>query len=357
MFMNFKLLMAVVVVGCVTYLTVPLAGPVMWQKFKDPVELTPFSGAYVGSEHTMQTTFAMQKTAIANGVFCYNDIVWDKKLGHDVTKTVGPTVSDSKSCQALTSVKRHPGHEVGFTADYGFLERAAEKTKMAMADDRLETIRLFEEDDVTAADNGDEARNTNKDGDLLDKSNAAYDSWLPGTESKWSMLFRTNNCGWMATTQEAGTKQSRCKTAKRTHRGLVIMYFLYLLSAAFHTYAPPKVRPGLPFYVHTFFTLVSWVLLLTLVVSHVPDKYDYYGGNEISDTADAKVALSEKSVWNKTETEWVPATLAIAIIALLIQFADLAMTGWSKYTGRDYKPAMAAVYSNPMFEYASGGMQ
>jgi hypothetical protein len=265
----------------------------------------------------------------------------------------------------LATTGRHPDLEVGFTADYGVLERSKIETKFYAVGDAVTTDLM--QADAAAAKRATQFTNSissimhdqrTDSGDDNHVGLDATDGMLPGEKGKWSQLFRTSNCAWMETTQvnEASTKKSRCKAAKRSHRALIIMYFCYLLSAAFHAYAPVKIRAGLPFYVHTLFTLVSWTLLLTLVISHTPSKYDYYGAPSTStdrDNADTTAANQHNAI----ETEWVPATLAICIVVLLIQFGDLAMTAYSKYTGKEYKPAMASVYNNAMFSYAGYSTQ
>lgn len=154
---------------------------------------------------------------------------------------------------------------------------------------------------------------------------------------KAEMILLDHDCHDVADSLTAKDKKkirSRCHTAKRTHRAVGIMFFLYLLGAVMHTYASPNAQFSAPMWLHLALLLTSWSLLLALLTSHAPMKLH---------VGDAEY-----------ETEYNVFTLIVAIVAIAIQFGDLAMTGYAFYSGAEYTPAMASLYRNPMFGHMGG---
>lgn len=428
MFMNIKLAMAVLVTSSVVYLTVPIAGPVIWQEFDEDVFLLPHSPstmfgnpevtdglhqAAMGALLRTGTDISLAEGTTKGLVASLNKALNTDQINGEVVAgqlqavlgfltnaglfhhgwTQGPIKStfqgffggenakivDDNPDSILKDKNTAPQPRtyaaetsVGFTADYGIVERADEEIPIVShpTADQMQAMIKAEQ-------------GCKVDGDC--SITGAPTKWLERIskslnqtteKAKFSMLYRTQKCEWMEQTQfnEASTKVSRCKNAKRAHRGLVLMYVFYLLTAAFHTFAPEKVRPGIPFYVHVVFLLVSWSLLLTLVISHTPSKYDHYGGYSEKQFVECFSQLFSKEITEgdlsdpipdvcdvsklteRVSTKWNGSTLAVALVALLLQFGDLCMTGYSKYIGKDYTPAMAAVYSNAMYAYAGHHM-
>ena len=126
--------------------------------------------------------------------------------------------------------------------------------------------------------------------------------------------------------------EKNCKSAKAAHYGLVIVYVLYLGTAFYHSHAPKDKRNAHPFYFHMIFLLISWSLLLTLAIAHMPLELQKQGGGTV------------KAKWN-------PATLGVLISALIIQAVDLVMTIYSYFKGNDYEPF--SMFNADMYGYAS----
>ena len=124
-----------------------------------------------------------------------------------------------------------------------------------------------------------------------------------------------------------------CKMAKAAHSGLLVIYVFYLAGALFHSHATKEKRNYYPFYVHMLFLIISWSLLVTLAVSHLPVHAETSGGT--------------------VELKWNTGTVIVLVLAIILQAIDLIMTLYSKFSSSDYEPALEGA---GMYDYLSPAM-
>lgn len=168
-----------------------------------------------------------------------------------------------------------------------------------------------------------------------------------GFKSKREMVYRFHDCDAITQSvdgtdnpllvpKDAKTLKNNCKNAKRAHRALVIMYVVYIIGAGIHLVAgdkAPSTNADIAFWMHVAFTVVSWSLLMTLVISHAPEKF--------RDEGDAEGSYDKPKL--------VVSTLIVAVVAIVLQFVDLVMTVYAKWSGANLSGAADALFENPMF--------